>query len=62
MREDQLYKNKIKRFSKKIDVWHDKMTLKKQGTFDNDTDFISMGNSPSKFQSSDEEEELKFDF
>jgi hypothetical protein len=32
------------------------MTLKKQGNFDNDHDFITMGNSPSRFHSSDEED------
>lgn len=31
------------------------MTLKKQGTFVDDEDFITMGNSPSRFNSSDDE-------
>ena len=32
------------------------MTLKKQGTFNDDHDFFEIGNSPSRFLSSDDEE------
>lgn len=42
--------------SKKIEVWHGTMSLKKQGTFNDDEDFFEIGNSPSKFLSSDEED------
>lgn len=33
------------------------MSLKKRGTFVNDLDFITLGNSPSRFYSSDEDTE-----
>jgi len=31
------------------------MSLKKTGTFEDDKDFVTLGNSPSRFHSSDEE-------
>jgi len=51
------YKNKIKRVSNKIDVWHNRMKERKRGTFNSDKDFIEVGNSPSRFCSSDEDDE-----
>lgn len=33
------------------------MSLKKRGTFENDLDFVTLGNSPSRFHSSEEETE-----
>lgn len=42
--------------ARKIEKWHARMSLKKQGSFNEDRDFIEIGNSPSKFdgESSDE--------
>ena len=37
--------------SKRIDNWHRKISLKKQGTFNNDQDFIEIEHSPSRFES-----------
>ncbi|CDW90807.1 protein kinase domain containing protein [Stylonychia lemnae] len=51
----KFYKQKCLKVSKKIDSWHQQMSLKKQGTFKDDEDFITLGNSPSRFCSSDEE-------
>lgn len=40
----------------KIERWHQKMKLKKQGSFHEDCDFIEMGDSPNRFDSSSDEE------
>jgi hypothetical protein len=42
--------------SNKIEDWHTQMSLKKQGNFVNDKDFFEIGNSPNKFDSSDDGE------
>ena len=43
--------------TKKIDKWHDEMTKKRRRSFKEDKDFVEMGNSPSRFNSSSESEE-----
>jgi hypothetical protein len=40
------------KISKKIDSWHKRMSIKKQGTFMEDADFIGLAHSPSRFVSS----------
>jgi hypothetical protein len=40
--------------SNKIDKWHKKISLKKIGTFSEDSDFLAFQKSPSKFVSSGE--------
>lgn len=51
------YVKTLKRVSLKIDKWHDQMIQMKQGTFQDDNEFVTLGNSPSRFHSSDEETE-----
>ena len=42
----------------KIDQWHQVMSLKKQGSFHEDADFIEIGGSPSRFDTSFEEDKI----
>ena len=53
----QAYKKKITKISTKIEKWHKERTQTKKGTFDADDEFISIGNSPSKFESGSEEDQ-----
>ena len=50
------YKAKLLKVAAKIDKWHQRMSLKKQGSFHEDADFIEIGGSPSRFDTSFEEE------
>ena len=49
---DPVYKNHIERIASKIESWHNRLSLKKKGSFNEDRDFIEIGNSPSRFSSS----------
>ena len=49
------YKKKLIHFSERIEKWHSKMQLQKKGTFVNDQDFVEIGNSPSRFETSEDE-------
>jgi len=46
----------LSNFANKIDKWHTKMSLKKQGSFNEDNEFFEIGNSPSRFESSSSSE------
>ena len=45
----------------KIEKWHESMSLKKKGTFHDDCDFIEIGSSPSRFETSFEEDNLSLE-
>jgi len=49
-----LYKKRCKLVSKKIDKWHNKVALVKQGSFLKDEDFVMANQSPSYFSDSSE--------
>jgi len=49
---DPEYKERIMKFSKKIDDWYLDLSLKKKGTFKNDEEFEDVPKSPSRFNSS----------
>ena len=44
-----LYKQKLLRFSKRIDRWHDEQSKLNSGVFEEDRDFVELDHSPSKF-------------
>jgi hypothetical protein len=46
------YVKKVNLVTKKIELWHTNLSLKKQGSFNEDKEFIELGNSPSNFTSS----------
>lgn len=43
------YKQKLLRFSKRIDRWHDEQSKLNSGIFEEDRDFVELDHSPSKF-------------
>jgi hypothetical protein len=57
--EFQEYKTLLNKVSRKIDKWHEKITVPdtKKGHFSNDGDYVEADNSPSKFESSSDDEE-----
>ena len=46
------YKQLLKKVVKKIDKWHSNEEERKQGTFENDDDYVGLSPSPSNFSSS----------
>lgn len=56
--EFQEYKTLLNKVSRKIDKWHERTSVPdmKKGTFENDGDYVEIDNSPSKFESSSDEE------
>ncbi len=53
--EDSYYADKVFKVTNKIEKWHERVSLQRQGSFHNDEEFVEIGNSPSHFDSSDEE-------
>jgi hypothetical protein len=49
----QNYKNKCKKITRKIDKWHKELETKKQTSFQNDSEFVFLNESPSNFSNSD---------
>lgn len=55
--DEKEYRERVDRVSRKIDQWHNEMSIKKQGSFKQDCDFVEIGNSPSRFDTDVEDDE-----